>query len=84
VQTPWRIPQKFESHPITGVKVVDIYAAQALLRAAQAAGLLGARVILTGIQAEVAQSLVHIGADLSGVVTRSDLRAGIAYVLNRR
>ena len=69
---------------ITGVKMVDTYAAQALLRAAQAAALLGARVVLTGIQAEVAQSLVQIGADLSQIVTRGDLQAGIAYALKSR
>jgi PAS domain S-box-containing protein len=69
---------------ITGVKVVDTYAAQALVRAAQAAGLLGARVVITGIQSDVAQSLVQIGADLSRIVTRSDLQAGIAYALRAK
>lgn len=68
---------------ITGVRVVDTQVADALLRAAQAAKLLGARVILTGISAEVAQALVHLGADLSGIVTRSDLQSGIAYALER-
>jgi rsbT co-antagonist protein RsbR len=69
---------------ITGVKVVDTHVAQALLRAAQAAALLGAQVILTGIQADVAQSLVQLGADLNRIVTRSDLQAGIAYALGSR
>jgi rsbT co-antagonist protein RsbR len=69
---------------ITGVKIVDTHVAQALLRAAQAAGLLGAQVILTGIQADVAQSLVQLGADLNRIVTRSDLQAGIAYAMERR
>lgn len=66
---------------ITGVKVVDTQVASALLRAAQAAQLLGARIVLTGIGAEVAQSLVHLGADLSRIETRSNLQAGIAWAL---
>jgi rsbT co-antagonist protein RsbR len=62
---------------ITGVPVVDIEVAQGLLRAAQAARLLGARVVLTGIRPEVAQTLVGIGADLQGIVTYSTLQNGI-------
>ena len=69
---------------ITGVRVVDTQVAQALLQAARAASLLGAQVVLTGIGAEVAQSLVHLGADLSRIVTRSNLQAGIAYALEKR
>lgn len=69
---------------ITGVAVVDTQVANALLRAAQAVKLLGARVILTGIRPEVAQTLVSLGVDLSGIITRSTLQAGVAEVLSRR
>jgi rsbT co-antagonist protein RsbR len=62
---------------ITGVPVVDSEVAQGLLRAAQAAQLLGARVVLTGIRPEVAQTLVGIGADLRRIVTSSTLQTGI-------
>jgi rsbT co-antagonist protein RsbR len=68
---------------ITGVKVVDTQVASALLRTAQAAQLLGAQVVLTGISSEVAQALVHLGATLGGVVTLSNLQSGITYALNR-
>jgi rsbT co-antagonist protein RsbR len=64
---------------ITGVPVVDTQVANALLRAAQAVKLLGARVVLTGIRPEVAQTLVSLGTDLSGITTRSSLQSGIAY-----
>src|SRR5215218_2023135 len=69
---------------ITGVRVVDTQVANALIRTAQAAQLLGARVILTGITPEVAQTLVQLGIDLSSVTTRSTLQSGIAYALARR
>lgn len=68
---------------ITGVKVVDSQVAGALLQAAQAARLLGTEMILTGISPEVAQTLVQIGADLSGLATRGSLQSGIAYALGR-
>jgi anti-anti-sigma regulatory factor len=67
---------------ITGVPVVDTQVANALIRAAQAVKLLGAQVVLTGIRPEVAQTLVGIGTDLSGVTTRSSLQSGIAYATN--
>jgi PAS domain S-box-containing protein len=69
---------------ITGVSVVDTQVANALLRAAQAVRLLGARVVLTGIRPEIAQTLVGLGADLSEVVTRSSLQSGIAYAIGQQ
>lgn len=69
---------------ITGLKVVDTQVAQALVQTAQAVRLLGAQIVLTGIQPQIAQTLVHMGADLSGVVTRSTLQSGIAYAMGER
>lgn len=69
---------------ITGVRVVDTQVANAFVQAAQAVRLLGARVILTGIQPQIAQTLVHLGVDLSTIETRSTLQAGIASVLMQR
>lgn len=64
---------------ITGVTLVDTLVAQGLIRVAQAAQLLGSKVVLTGIRPEVAQTLVGLGIDLSGIVTRSTLQDGITY-----
>lgn len=69
---------------ITGVQVVDTQVADVLLRAAQAVKLLGAQVVLTGIRPEVAETIVHLGIDVRGLVTRSNLQAGIEYALTRR
>ncbi len=68
---------------ITGVQIVDTQVANALLGAAQAVKLLGADVVLTGIRPEVAQTLVGLGVDLTGIVTCSTLENGIAYALQR-
>jgi rsbT co-antagonist protein RsbR len=68
---------------ITGVPLVDTHVAGVLLRAAQAARLLGTRVMLTGIRPEVAQAIVGLGVDLSSIETRASLQDGIAATLGR-
>ncbi len=69
---------------ITGVQTVDTQVANALIQAAQAVRLLGAQVILTGIQPQIAQTLVTLGVNLGGIVTRSTLQEGIAYAVRLR
>lgn len=66
---------------ITGVPVVDTQIANALISAARAVSLLGARVILTGIRPEVAQTLVGLGVDLQSLITRGTLQDGITHAL---
>ena len=66
---------------ITGVPMVDTNVANYLLMAARAARLLGAQIILVGISAEIAQTLVQLGADLTGMATRANLQSGIEYAL---
>lgn len=66
---------------ITGVSVVDSQVASALVMAARAVRLLGGEVILTGIRPDVAATLVGLGADLEGIVTRGTLQAGIGYAI---
>jgi rsbT co-antagonist protein RsbR len=66
---------------ITGVSIVDTQVAQGFIQAAQAVRLLGAQVMLTGIQPQIAQTLVHLGVDLSGIRTEGSLKAGIATAL---
>jgi rsbT co-antagonist protein RsbR len=67
---------------ITGVAAVDTTVASGLLKAAQGIRLLGATPVLTGIRAEVAQTLVVLGLDLGSVVTKGTLQEGLAYALN--
>jgi rsbT co-antagonist protein RsbR len=67
---------------ITAVPVVDDEVANALVRAAHAAKLLGVAVVLTGLRAEVAKTLVDMGLHLPGVRTCSTLKSGIALSMN--
>jgi rsbT co-antagonist protein RsbR len=69
---------------ITGVPIVDTAVANHLIQATRAATLLGAHCVLVGVSAEVAQTLVQLGVNLSTLVTRSNLQAGITYALARQ
>lgn len=66
---------------ITGVPAIDTQTAQHLLEAIAAARLLGTHVILTGVQPAIAQTLVQLGIDMSGIETCSSLSAGIRMAL---
>jgi rsbT co-antagonist protein RsbR len=66
---------------ITGVAVVDTNVANHLMQTARAASLLGSQVVLVGISAEVAQTLVQLGLDLGRLVTLSNLQSGIEHAL---
>jgi predicted ATPase/GAF domain-containing protein len=68
---------------ITGVKMVDSAVAHTLMRTASALGLLGTQAVITGIRPEVARTLVALGVDLGGIVTRGTLQSGIAYAMGR-
>ena len=66
---------------ITGVPTIDTQTAQHLIETISAVRLLGAEVILTGVRPTIAQTLVHLGIDLSSVTTRSSLAAGLRMAL---
>ncbi len=67
---------------ITGVPGVDTQTARHLIETITAVRLLGAQVVLTGIRPAIAQTLVHLGIDLSGIVTRSSLATGLQVALD--
>lgn len=62
---------------ITGVPTMDTRTAQHLIETISAVRLLGAQVLLTGVRPAIAQTLVHLGVDLSNVATRPSLDAGL-------
>ena len=67
---------------ITGVPTIDTQTAQHLVETIAAVRLLGADVVLTGVRPSIAQTLVHLGIDLSHVMTRSSLSAGLHMALS--
>lgn len=62
---------------ITGVGMIDLTVANHLVQTVEAARLMGARAIITGLSAEVAQTLVDLGVDLSMMQTVGDLQGGL-------
>jgi anti-anti-sigma regulatory factor len=66
---------------ITGVSVIDAVVARQLIQSAEAARLLGCRTILVGVQPEIAQTLVGLGADLSGITSYATLADGLQEAL---
>jgi len=62
---------------ITGVPTIDSTVANNLVLTVEASRLMGATVIVTGLSAEIAQTLVTIGVDLSKVNAVGDLQGGI-------
>jgi len=68
---------------ITGVRTVDAEVAAGLVRAAFAARMLGARVVLTGVRPNAAQTLVTLGIDMRGIETVSSLQQGVAHAIAR-
>ena len=69
---------------ITGVPTVDTLVAQHLLKTVAAAQLMGADCIISGIRPQIAQTIVHLGIDLSTVATKASLSDAFALALKRR
>ena len=62
---------------VTGVPEIDSVAANQLIGSVSSARMMGAEVIISGLSAEIAQTLVTVGIDLTEVVSAGDLQGGI-------
>jgi anti-anti-sigma factor len=62
---------------VTGVPEIDSVAANQLIGSVDSARMMGAEVIISGLSAEISQTLVTVGIDLSRVISAGDLQAGI-------
>jgi PAS domain S-box-containing protein len=67
---------------ITGVPTIDTQTAQHLIETIKAVRYIGADVVLTGVRPVIAQTLVHLGIDLSSATTRASLAAGLRVALD--
>jgi rsbT co-antagonist protein RsbR len=68
---------------ITGVPTVDTLVAQHLIKTITAARLMGADCIISGIRPQIAATIVHLGVDLSTVITKATLADAFAVALSR-
>ena len=68
---------------ITGVPTVDTLVAQHLMKTVAAARLMGADCIISGIRPQIAQTIVHLGVDLSQVTTKASLADAFLVALKR-
>ncbi len=67
---------------ISGVPTVDTLVAQHLMKTISAARLMGAECIISGIRPETAQTIVHLGVDLSTVKTKSSMARALEEALS--
>ena len=68
---------------ITGVPTVDTLVAQHLLKTVAAGRLMGADCIISGIRPQIAATIVHLGVDLSAVITKASLADAFSLALKR-
>ncbi len=64
---------------ISGVPAVDSLVAQHLMKTVSATRLMGAECIISGIRPEIAQTVVHLGIDLSNINTKSSLAHALRF-----
>lgn len=68
---------------ITGVPTVDTLVAQHLIKTVTAIRLMGGDCIISGVRPQIAQTIVHLGIDLSGITTKATLADALALALRR-
>ena len=66
---------------ITGVPTVDTQVANHLLKTVTSARLLGAECIISGISPAIAQTIVHLGIDLTVIKTKATLQDAMIYAM---
>jgi rsbT co-antagonist protein RsbR len=83
LQTVVQTNSRFAIIDITGVPTVDTLVAQHLLKTITAARLMGAECVISGVRPQIAQTIVHLGIDLSQVITKAKLSDAFALCLQR-
>ena len=68
---------------ITGVPTVDTLVAQHLMKTVTAIRLMGADCIISGIRPQIAQTIVHLGIELQGIITKATLADALALAMQR-
>jgi rsbT co-antagonist protein RsbR len=69
---------------ITGVPTVDTQTAQHLIKTVSAARLMGAECIISGIRPQIAQTIVHLGIEITDVSTKASMADAVLMALSRQ
>ena len=75
---------RFTIIDITGIEAMDTRATDHFLRMARSVRLLGAECVLSGINPNVARSIIHMGVELSGIETYRSLRDALQHYVRRQ
>jgi rsbT co-antagonist protein RsbR len=75
---------RFTIIDITGIEAMDTRATDHFLRMARSVRLLGAECVLSGINPNVARSIIHMGVELSGIQTYRSLRDALQHHVKRQ
>lgn len=75
---------RFTIIDITGIEAMDTRATDHFLRMARSVRLLGAECVLSGINPNVARSIIHMGVELSGIQTYRSLRDALQQHVRRQ
>jgi rsbT co-antagonist protein RsbR len=68
---------------ITGIDVMDTRTVDHFMRMARAVRLLGAECVLTGMNPHIAQTIVHMGIDLTNIATHRTLHEALQMYVER-
>lgn len=68
---------------ITGVPTVDTVVAQHLIKTVTAARLMGAECLISGIRPQIAQTIVHLGINLTDIITKATLADALEVALGK-
>lgn len=74
---------KYAVVDITGIDVMDTRTVDHFIRMAKSVRLLGAECAITGLNPHIAQTIVHMGLDLSDIVTHRSLRDALHKYVGR-
>ncbi len=76
-----RYKVKYAIIDITGVSVIDSMVAGQLIKTAKAVETLGSKAIITGVSADIASTIVELGINMEGIMTRNTLLEGLHFAI---
>ncbi|WP_368072797.1 STAS domain-containing protein [Bacillus sp. FJAT-27225] len=65
---------------LSGVPIIDTMVANHIFKVVNALKLIGIESILTGIRPEIAQTMVNIGIEITGISTFGSLHHAVRYL----